>query len=69
MRSPQAHAVPPKRMRSILKRLIKAVSARDYIVFRREDLQLHQTIVSLANIPTLEAAWSFVSHGLLPLHQ
>ena len=57
------------RMHSSLKRLINAVSARDYAGFRHADLELHQTIVGLANIPTLEAAWRVVWEGLLPLHK
>lgn len=56
-------------MRSILKRLIKAARARDYAAFRHADLELHQTMVGLANIPTLEAAWRVVWDGLLPLHK
>jgi len=57
------------RMRLSLKRLVKAVRARDYVAFTRADLDLHQMIVGLANIPTLEAAWRVVWDGLLPLHK
>lgn len=57
------------RMRSILKRLIKTARARDYAGFRLADLELHQTIVGLANIPTLKATWRVVWDGLLPLHK
>jgi len=57
------------RMRSSLKQLINAVRARDYAGFRRADLELHQTIIGLANIPTLEAAWRVAWDGLLPLHK
>jgi AraC-like DNA-binding protein len=63
--SPQVLA----RMRSILKQLIKSVRARDYAGFRHADLELHQTIIGLANIPTLEAAWRVVWEGLRPLHK
>ena len=58
-----------KRRRSTLTRLIKAVRARDYAGFRHADLELHQTIVGLANIPTLEVAWRAVWESLLTLHK
>jgi AraC-like DNA-binding protein len=57
------------RMRSTVGQLIKAVRAQDYLAFRRADLELHRTIIGLANIPTLEAAWRVVWEGLLPLHK
>lgn len=56
-------------MRSALERLIKAARARDYAGFRHADFELHQTMVSVANIPALEAAWRVVWDGLLPLHK
>lgn len=56
-------------MRSILRKLTKSASTRDYAGFRHADLELHQTIVDLANIPTLQAAWRVVWDGLLSLHK
>jgi AraC-like DNA-binding protein len=58
-----------KQLRSILKRLTKAVRARDYGAFRHADLELHETIVSLANVPLLQDTWRTVWKGLLGFHK
>jgi AraC-like DNA-binding protein len=58
-----------KQLRSILKRLTKAVRARDYSAFRHADLELHETIVSLANVPMLQETWRSVWNGLLAFHK
>ena len=44
-------------LRSILNRLTRAVRARDYEAFREADLELHETIVSLAGVPMLAETW------------
>lgn len=58
-----------KQLRSILKRLTKAVRARDYAAFREADLELHETIVSLASVPMLQDTWRAVWNGLLAFHK
>ena len=58
-----------KELRSILKRLTKALRARDYSGFRHADLELHETIVSLANVPMLQDTWRTVWNGLLAFHK
>jgi len=58
-----------KQLRSILKRLTKALRARDYSDFRHADLELHETIVSLANVPMLQDTWRTVWNGLLAFHK
>jgi AraC-like DNA-binding protein len=58
-----------KELRSILKRLTNALRARDYSAFRHADLELHETIVSLANVPMLQDTWRTVWNGLLAFHK
>jgi AraC-like DNA-binding protein len=56
------------RLRSILEQLTKALQIRDYISFREADFALHQTIVKLAKVPRLKAAWREAWDGLLSFH-
>jgi AraC-like DNA-binding protein len=58
-----------KELRSILKRLTKALRARDYSAFRHADLELHETIVSLADVPLLQETWRTVWNSLLAFHK
>jgi AraC-like DNA-binding protein len=58
-----------KQLRAILKRLTKALRARDYSAFRHADLELHETIVSLANVPMLKKTWRTVWDSLLAFHK
>lgn len=58
-----------KQLRSILKRITKAVRVRDYSAFRLADLELHETIVSLANVPMLQETWRTVWNSLLAFHK
>ena len=58
-----------KQLRATLKRLTKALRARDYSDFRHADLELHETIVSLANVPLLQDTWRTVWNGLLAFHK
>lgn len=57
------------RLRSILRQLTKAVSARDYAAFRNADYELHETIVNLAAVPLLRDIWLTVWNGLLAFHK
>ena len=63
--SPEALA----HLRSILVRLTRSVRARDYATFRHADFELHETIVSLANVPLLHDTWLTVWNGLLAFHK
>ena len=56
-------------LRTVLKRLGKAVSARDYTAFRNADYELHETIVTLAAVPLLYETWLTVWNGLLAFHK
>ena len=56
-------------LRFILNRLTRAVRARDYEAFREADLELHETIVSLAGVPMLAETWRTVWDGLLAFHK
>lgn len=58
-----------KQLRAILKRLTKAVRARDYTAFRHADFELHETIIKLANVPLLRDTWFTVWNGLLAFHK
>lgn len=55
-------------LRSILKRLTKSLLVRDYSGFREADLELHETIIEMAQVPQLKAAWRLAWDGLQPLH-
>ena len=57
-----------KQLRSILKRLTKALRARDYAAFRETDLELHETILEMAQVPQLKAAWRLAWDELLHFH-
>jgi AraC-like DNA-binding protein len=57
------------RLRSILERLSKSLHVRNYISFREADFELHQTIVKLAKVPRLKAAWREAWDGLLSFHE
>jgi AraC-like DNA-binding protein len=57
------------RLRLVLKHLSKAARARDYLAFRNADLELHETMINLAAIPSLHDAWLTVWNGLLDFHQ
>ena len=59
----------PGALRSILNRLTRAVRARDYEAFREADLELHETIVSLAGVPMLAETWRTVWDGLVAFHK
>ncbi|MBL9153112.1 MAG: helix-turn-helix domain-containing protein [Verrucomicrobiales bacterium] len=56
-------------LRSILKRLTRAVRARDYEGFREADLELHESIIGLAGVPMLPETWRAVWEGLLNFHK
>ena len=56
------------RLRSILTRLTKSLQIRDYVSFRESDFELHETIVELAQVPRLKAAWREAWDGLLSFH-
>lgn len=58
-----------EQLRSILRRLTKALLARDYSAFRQADLELHEIIVRLANVPLLHDTWRSVWNGLLAFHK
>lgn len=58
-----------RQLRSILKRLTKAVHDRDYDAFRHADLELHETIVNLASVPLLRDTWLTVWNSLLAFHK
>jgi AraC-like DNA-binding protein len=58
-----------KQLRSILKRLTNALLAKNYSAFRQADLELHETIVNLANIPLLQETWRSVWDNLGALHK
>ena len=58
-----------EQLRSILKRLTNAVRARDYTAFRQAALELHEAIVSLANVPLLPETWRTVWDSLLGFHK
>jgi AraC-like DNA-binding protein len=60
---------PLKQLRAILKRLTQAVRVRDYGAFRHADLALHETIVSLADVPLLQDTWRAVWNGLQAFHK
>lgn len=57
-----------KLLRSTLKRLTKALRVRDYSSFREADLELHETIIDLAQVPKLKDAWRLAWDGLLHFH-
>ncbi|MBE7497797.1 MAG: helix-turn-helix domain-containing protein [Verrucomicrobiaceae bacterium] len=57
-----------KSLRSILKRLTKSLRARDYAGFREADLELHETIIEMAQVPQLKAAWRLAWDALLQFH-
>ena len=58
-----------KQLRFILKRITQAVRARDYSAFRLADLELHESIVSLAKVPMLQDTWRTVWASLLVFHK
>jgi DNA-binding GntR family transcriptional regulator len=58
-----------KQLRSTLKRLTNALLASNYSAFRHADLELHETIVNLANIPLLRETWRAVWDNLGALHK
>jgi AraC-like DNA-binding protein len=58
-----------KQLRFILKRITQAVRARDYSAFRLADLELHESIVSLAKVPMLQDTWRTVWDSLLAFHK
>jgi AraC-like DNA-binding protein len=58
-----------RQLRFILRRLIKALQTPDYPAFRAADLQLHEAIIDLAEVPRLKAAWRLVWDGLLQFHR
>jgi AraC-like DNA-binding protein len=64
-----AEARQPELLRSILKRLSKAVRQRDYFTFRAADAQLHETVVTAAQVPLLLEVWRVVWEGLQGFHQ
>ena len=68
-----AHATTADRhlelLRTILKRLSKAVRQRDYMTFRAADAQMHETVVTAANVPLLLDVWRVVWNGLQGFHQ
>jgi AraC-like DNA-binding protein len=57
------------RLRSLLSRLTRAILARDYASFREADFELHETIVSMAQVPTLQACWRETWNALLTFHE
>ena len=56
------------RLRAILKRLNLALRVRDYASFREADLELHETIIELAQVPKLKEVWRLAWQGLLQFH-
>lgn len=57
------------RLRLVLRRLSKAVRARDYAAFRNADFELHETMILLAAVPLLHEVWLTVWNGLLGFHR
>lgn len=57
-----------RQLRAILRRLHQSLRGRDYEAFREADLQLHEAIIDLAEVPMLKAAWRLAWDGLLHFH-
>lgn len=52
-----------------LKDLTRALRSSDYDAFREADLRLHETLIRMAQVPGLDAAWRLVWDGLLDFHE
>jgi AraC-like DNA-binding protein len=52
-----------------LKDLTRALRGADYPAFREADLRLHETLIKMARVPGLDAAWRLVWEGLLDFHE
>ena len=57
-----------EQLRVILARLIRTLRVRDYPAFREADLELHEAIIDLAQVPTLKSSWRLAWQGLLDFH-
>ncbi|HRK14648.1 MAG TPA: helix-turn-helix domain-containing protein [Prosthecobacter sp.] len=57
-----------KRLRALLKRLTQALRVRDYAAFREADFELHETLIEMAQVSQLKAAWRLAWDGLLHFH-
>lgn len=57
-----------KQLRRHLKQLTQALRMRDYAAFREADLALHETLIEMAQVPQLQAAWRLAWDGLLHFH-
>jgi two-component system response regulator YesN len=62
-------AAPFTSLRGTLKQLNTAISRRDYAAFRAADYDLHESIVTLANVPLLREVWLLVWNGLQSFHR
>ncbi len=56
-------------LRGILKQLNTAIRRRDYAAFRTSDYELHESIVTLADVPLLREVWLLVWNGLQGFHR
>lgn len=57
-----------EQLRTTLKLLTQALRVRDYVGFRSADLQLHETIIEMAQVPQLKDAWRLAWDALLEFH-
>ena len=64
-----SEARKPELLRSILRRLNKAVRQHNYPSFRAADAELHETVVTAADVPLLLDTWRVVWNGLQGFHQ
>lgn len=56
-------------LRAILRRLTTALRRGNYPAFRDADLELHATIMAMADVPHLPEVWQTVWKGLLGFHR